>query len=173
MCHDYSFWNSMSSRCTHNTNDLEQRTYQSLCNRETVECSKTYSYDVKNRGINYCRNTSIGQDCLSVDKKFFCNISKTCINQGKITSKECLNLFQHFNLTIDWFHHMYVSDKKCDGIVHCIEGKDETYETCKDIFPDSVAFSIYKNSNAKWIKDHIQWTSWCMEYFSSNSLNCA
>ena len=28
------------------------------------------------------------------------------------------------------------SDKKCDGIVHCIEGEDETFETCKHFFDD-------------------------------------
>ena len=43
---------------------------------------------------------------------------------------------------------MYVSDKKCDGIVHCIEGKDETYETCKDIFPEEATINC--NERPSW-----------------------
>ena len=28
-----------------------------------------------------------------------------------------------------------VTGKMCDGIVHCIEGEDETFETCQNTFP--------------------------------------
>ena len=39
------------------------------------------------------------------------------------------------------------TDKKCDGIVHCIEGEDESDETCKDslAFPEEATIECIEN----------------------------
>ena len=48
---------------------------------------------------------------------------------------------------------MYVSDKKCDGIVHCVEGEDEMYETCKDVFPEEATIDCKERPNWYDIRD--------------------
>ena len=41
------------------------------------------------------------------------------------------------------------ADKKCDGIVHCIDGEDETFENCKHIFPEEATINCNERP-----KDH-------------------
>ena len=36
---------------------------------------------------------------------------------------------------------IYFAEKKCDGIVHCIEGEDETFQTCTDEFPEEATIN--------------------------------
>ena len=45
------------------------------------------------------------------------------------------------------FKHTFYLDKKCDGVVHCIEGEDEADETCKDLdlFPEEATIECIEN----------------------------
>ena len=70
---------------------------------------------------NYCPNSSNKTECK--DPNFYCNISKSCIEEGK----------------------------KCDGIKHCIFGEDEAIETCDSTFPESATVECL-GSNQIWIK---------------------
>ena len=38
-----------------------------------------------------------------------------------------------------------VSEKKCDGIFHCLHGEDETYEECKINFPEEATIECIEN----------------------------
>ena len=76
-------------------------------------------------GNDLCYNTASEEDCISMGK-FFCNMSKTCIPL----------------------------DKKCDGIVHCIEGEDETFETCKHLNPEEATIDCNERPKGRYdIKD--------------------
>ena len=39
----------------------------------------------------------------------------------------------------------FLADKKCDGIVHCIEGEDESFETCKDEYPEEATIKCIED----------------------------
>lgn len=38
-----------------------------------------------------------------------------------------------------------IADKKCDGIVHCIEGDDESFEICKNEYPKEATIQCIEN----------------------------
>ena len=38
-----------------------------------------------------------------------------------------------------------ITGKLCDGIVHCIEGEDETFDACQDTFPKEATIKCIEN----------------------------
>lgn len=40
---------------------------------------------------------------------------------------------------------MQLSEKKCDGIFHCLYGEDETYEECQNHFPEEATIECIEN----------------------------
>ena len=39
----------------------------------------------------------------------------------------------------------FFTEKKCDGVVHCIKGEDENFETCKDTYPEEATITCIED----------------------------
>ena len=83
-CHDYSFW--QPGRCSSRQGNLRTTSHPVLCNQDAINCYKTISHEHKindDVSINFCQNSAVEEDCNSKGD-YFCNVSNTCIPQGKL-----------------------------------------------------------------------------------------
>ena len=79
LCHDYSFWQKSTGRCSSSEDELGFiGTFPTLCHQETTDCLESWSND-----FSFCRDTANKSICSSLEGTFFCQSSKTCILEGK------------------------------------------------------------------------------------------
>ena len=83
LCYDYSFWQN-DGRCFSRNDDLRDKSYPFLCNGGKNDCSQTLpnQKDTFLEGLNLCPDATSEENC-DLRQNFFCNLSKTCIPQGK------------------------------------------------------------------------------------------
>ena len=70
--------------------------------------------------LDICPGTNITEKECKNQGKFFCEESKSCIENAKL----------------------------CDGVIHCLDGADENFEICHHTFPESATIKcLEKNRN--------------------------
>lgn len=75
LCFDYSFWQRSSLRCKTNETDFRGRSHAIMCNRMSINISRTFSINRMNQ-----------DDCFTKGNKYFnCTKSNWCISKGMLT----------------------------------------------------------------------------------------
>ena len=113
LCQDYSFWSNITLSWNNTCiSDPNSDTYPIVrkCiahQKENIQIEHCKSH------LDTCPNSTKNEKDCEENGKFFCKMSKSCIDQTKT----------------------------CDGIVHCIGAEDEDFNLChqasKSIFPET------------------------------------
>ena len=151
ICWDYSFWRG-KDRClkirdkgySRKNPDTYFKTHPILCNYTQFDCDYLNEQRTPDQNT-YCPNCydnireSLTSSCPCQPGKgsFLCKESSTCIPDGK-----WLLQFQNSSQTLIEF---CLTEKKCDGVVHCINGEDESFETCKDTYPEEATITCIED----------------------------
>ena len=159
ICWDYSFWHG-EDRCLKvgdKENDFESEGYGRrnpdalfkshpiLCNYTQFDCTYSSAQNIVNQN-KYCPNCygdvrkSISFNscpCQPGKGSFLCTQSNTCIPDG-------ISLFWFQNSAQTLIEFCF-SEKKCDGVVHCIYGEDESFENCKDSYPEEATITCIED----------------------------
>ena len=113
LCQDYSFWSNITLSWNNTCiSDPNSDTYP-IVRKCIVHQKENIQIEHCKSHLDTCPNSTKNEKDCEENGKFFCKMSKSCIDQTKT----------------------------CDGIVHCIGAEDEDFNLChqasKSIFPET------------------------------------